>query len=350
MSSFSENGKHDDLWIRSIDLSEMLKRIEEAEKWRRKSVEQIAAFRFPTIDVTGIARTTEAITQTVRSGTEWYERFHAGIASSIERYQKIMDSTRLILDSGALERTLRTVQESMESISSIVPQIPSAFTILEQHVLLKDLPVLLDEKARFQDENSSSTQEIILQRVEITPEMIERNIEEPLLPKRDAASPSAEAAASVPTVFFQHVRLSETAKRFEILPEEADLIDEAIALYLPHKSGIFLFTQAGFWIKEEDSVTPQSILLIQFLRRIGKRPGNPCASTTELAKHLAPGRLSLATGRRSINNRIHRIQEICMEYNTKPILIKSGGLWRINPELSLWDQVGFMPEYHRKGH
>ncbi|MFA6038706.1 MAG: hypothetical protein WCV62_01570 [Candidatus Peribacteraceae bacterium] len=355
MSSPDKSGEHDDnLWLNNFDLSEMLKGIEEAEKWRRKSIEQIATIRFPTIDVTSIVRTMETVTQAVRSGTEWYERHRAGIASSIERYQKIMENTRLILENGTLERMLKAAQDSMERISSIVPQSPSAFEMLEQHVLLKDFPAPLVEKEQFSNKDSSPAQEIILQSMELPPETIGRptwNAKEPLLPfGRDAALPASEAAASVPTVFFQHVLLSETAKRFEILPEEADLIDEAIALYLPHKAGIFLFTQAGFWIKEEDGVTPQSIRIIQFFRRIGKRPGAPCMSAKELAKHLAPRGSSLKTGCSSIHNRIHRIQEICMEYNTKPILIKSGSLWRINPELTRWDNVGFMPEYHRKGH
>ena len=249
----------------------------------------------------------------------------------------------------SLDEALKASVQSMETITKALRTI-NAFSPLEtasffatDRVLFKSLE--MGQAASTKQEKSSLPDTTVLRDLEL--ESV------PLSGEQTESTTESTTIDRVPLPFsfIRTIDCGPDGTCFETLPEEADLIDECIALYEPFKAGIFILVQSGRWIKEKDDVTPQSIKIVQYLRRIGKRPGSPWANATELAKHLAPDAQCIASGRRSIENRMHRLRQICDEYHTKPLFIKSGSLWRINTDLTFWDRVGFMPSYHdRKGH
>jgi hypothetical protein len=348
----------------NIDVSRFCKSIEQATKMNSSMIEKLAAYTPPQFDYGQLARLSDGLLETMRNSQEQANRFNEILAGSTRGIEAALKAIHTVVDGSDFQRAIAQACSVTERISDIVLQMPTitdTFSQIQDRIIFKDLilgnsfmppageyrhldPPLPLEQIVFEDITLNPV-EFARGTSDTTPSSV---CEQEAIPS--PRTDSAEKTISAP-FFLQHVIVRDGAEILEGLPEGAELIDEAIALYAPHKSGLLILVQSGHWIKEKDGVTPQSIEIVQYLRRIGKRTGEPWANATELAKNLAPDAQNIATGRRSIANRMSRLQSICKDYKCKPLFLKTGNLWRINTDLKYWDSVGFMPSYHnKKGH
>ncbi len=312
-----------------------------------KTLERLSltSFRMPTLP--DLTRISESMSSALRAAEERQRAFAEALPRHMETYEHIHKTMESLCD----PVRLKSITESIASASTRaiamaerMAEYHSAFSgFVTDRVIVKDF--VLD-----QEDMPIASEEIILEDLVLEPQEIQladappsvadEVIEESAERKKDA-TPAVSAPA-----FLQTLTVDLEEKFYEFPPADADYLDETIALYEPHKAGIFILTTCG-WRKEEKRVGKQSIRLIQYVRRIAKRTGNPCATLTELSEHLTKRAMNPDHARSSISNRIQRIQQICEQYNCKPILIKSGGLWRINPALTRWDAVNYLPPVHR---
>ncbi len=289
-----------------------------------------------------------AYTRAIMRATAGIEPMQRAFAAALPRWEEtnkvISQALAGICDSGRLKAISESVAEASMQAAAIMERASklsaaSLSIFVTDHVIAKD--IILDQgNISLAYEEDVVIEEIILDQQEIQLP----NVPPPIVD--ESPTKHGMGTASAPT-FLRTITVDlDKEEIYELLPPEADLIDETIALYEPHKAGIFILTTRG-WKKEVDGVGKQSIRLIQYVRRIAKRTGSPCASLTELAEHLTKRAANLDHARSSVGNRIRRIRNICDEYNCKPILIKSGGLWRINPALSRWDNINYLPPVHK---
>jgi hypothetical protein len=344
----------------SFDPGTIAQKVEEAQKLANTLAGQYAAYRPPQLDLAAIESVTKRFDTMVKSSTDYAARLEAMLDASRKSWEQTQKTVESIVKSSsflaALEHS-RLVAEKMSEALLHLPDFTKHLSILQDRIIFKDI-VLPDtfmppagecrEYGTMLPVEEIIREDIILDPVDIAmTTTCHVDVGAPETKEQDISPVevwSTGEKASAP-IFLQKLNLVLQEKLFDVLPPEADLIDETIALFEPRKAGIFILTQQG-WLKEEEGVTAQGIRVIQYLRRIGKRPGQPCASLTELASALAKRAASIRTSRSSISNRIARIEEICMEHNLKPIVIRSGGLWRINSALTHWDTVTTKPWIH----
>ncbi len=341
--------------------SNLIRTVEETAKFQSKIVDQMATYRLPQIDWAELAHTTKRYEELVQSSLDYTTRFSAMIDASRKSWEQAQKTIQSVVMSSSflnmLEQSRLTVERMSESLLQL-PDFTEHLSVLQDRIIFRDL-VLPDTFMPPAGECRTygtmlPVEEIIREDLTFDPvdfsvPSMRREASAPLATEEPVAIPEAQKPSA--PLFLQKIFLHDGLEILEGLPEEAELIDEAIALYAPFKSGLLILVQAGYWIKEKDGVTPQSIEIVQYMRRIGKRPGQPWANATELARNLAPDAQCIATGRRSIANRMSRMQAICKKHHAKPLFTKVKGLWRINTDLTRWDDVGFMPSYHtQKGH
>lgn len=345
----------------AFDPSSFIRTVEETAKFQSKFVEQLATVRLPQIDWAGIDRVNKRYEELIRNSLDYTTHFSAMLEASRKSMERAQETIASVVTSGSFLAAFDQSRRLAESISQSVLRLPNileGLSVLEDRVIFKDLVLpdtFMPPAGECRDYGAVlPLEEIIRADLLLDPVEFSTPAVHTASPATDAPPSSEEQPIAVrpsAPLFLQRIFLHDGAEILEGLPEDAELIDEAIALYAPFKSGLLIFVQAGYWIKEKDRVTPQSIEIVQYMRRIGKRTGDPWANATELATHLAPSRMSIGSGRRSIANRMSRLQSICKKHKAKPLFLKVGNLWRINTDLTRWDDVGFMPAYHHeKGH
>lgn len=347
------------------DYSAISRQMEEMQNVGRMFTEQFASYRPPQIDFAELNRMTKTVEELTRGAQGHIQQFTDMLGESQKGWQEAQKTIQAVLKSSDFQHTLEHAHRMTQSVSNALFQLPhlmDGFSVIQDHIIVKDLILqesFMPPAGECRGYGSILPfEEIIRQNITLDSVTFTSTSMREAVAGRSATEERITASAEEKTteekssapLFIQHINLSDGREIFEHLPEGAELIDEMIALYEPFKAGLFICVQTGYWIKEEDEVTPQSIKIIQYLRRIGKRPGHPWANATELAKHLAPRAQCIATGRRSIANRMSRLQQICKDHNTKPLFMKVKGLWRINPDLTYWDRVGYMPQYYGGGH
>lgn len=327
--------------------SNLVRTVEETAKVQSKLVEQMATYRLPQIDWAGLDRATKQYEELVQHSLDYTTRFSAMLDASRKSWEQTQKTIQSVITSNNFLETFAQSQRMAERMAETLLRLPTIlpdFTVLQDRVIVRDL--ILPPAGECRDYGPVLPLEEIIQE-DITFDPVE--FEEAAQEASERPASLEEAEPTLDTVraplFLHSLDLDLQEKIFQILPPEADLIDDTIALYEPRKAGIYILTQYG-WVKEEEGVSTQTICIIQYLRRIGKRPEQPCASLTEIAEAVAKRAVSIRTARSSASNRIARIEEICMERNLKPILIRSAGLWRINTELTHWDAIPVKPWVH----
>jgi hypothetical protein len=334
------------------DYSALAQKILDAQERGSKYLEDFSSYRVPQIDWEGLNRNQKKFAEMVQHAQESGARFQKIIAESSERWGKTEKTMRTLVEN--IEKSMDFQEKITRSLSVTeavsdallrLPDIAEKFSVWQDRIIVKDLAFRSDMDFGVAVEEIVR-QDIVLEPVEITLTDVPSSRSSVTQKDVPPTAPSALKKHSRP-LHVQHITLSANdVDFFDVLPEGADLIDETIALYETRKAGILLLTQLG-WMKETKGVTGQTIRMVQYLRRIGKRPGQTYASLTELAQAFAKRAAVPDTARSSISNRIKRLEDICFQRNCKPIVVKHGQFWKINMELTFWDQTAIKPWVHR---
>ncbi len=344
------------------DVSELQKEMKRMQEIGSVLAKEYETYRPPQIDYAEIDRTRKMIEESARVGQEYATRFSTMLRESQKDWQRARETISSIVNSDDFRRATEQARQIAESVTENVlytSKILEGFDVLQDRVIFKDIviaePIVLPTQQidlgpvdlpLFSDE-------IVLEDVTLDPIVFDLPRRKEALTPVEAAPPSThplqqespKAGMQAPTFFIQKFQPDDALEIFNQLPPGADLIDDVIALYEPRKAGILLLTQLG-WIKKSKGVTGQTIRVVQYLRRIAKRPGEPHASLTELGRALAKRAASPRTARSSIHNRLNHLEQICFEHNCKPIVVKHGHFWKINTDLTHWDDVAVKPWVH----
>lgn len=119
----------------------------------------------------------------------------------------------------------------------------------------------------------------------------------------------------------------DTQPPTDTLPKEAQRLDQYIAM---HEHHIYFWTGKEW---RQENVGFQLVKIIKHLLQRATDHHDCAVRVTDLGGHFAKECSSAKTKCSSISTRLGTLKKLCVKHGCKQVLIKSGRLWQINPDI-----------------